>query len=350
MFACFSPSLRGGETPRLSTSVSAPPRARVVAVEDPAATQALKPVPANVHALVQRGITAFTGKSTPGEAWRTLVSTQDTIGIKVFSFPGSHAGTRVSVVEGVVEGLLAAKVPSTNIIVWDRRLADLQRAGFDVLASRYGIRLAGSVEAGWDDKSFYESPILGHLIFGDREFQSTGEAVARKSHVTRLLTQEIKKVINVTPLLNHNSAGVCGNLYSLAIGSVDNSLRFEGDTGKLAMAVPEIYALEPLSDRVVLNIVDALVCQYQGEQVGYLHYSTAMNQIRISTDPVALDVLSIADIQREKKKRQDTTHSRTNRFDLYANAELLELGIADLKRIDVEAGNAGTRRAPPPAE
>ena len=37
------------------------------------------------------------------------------------------------------------------------------------------------------------------------------------------------KIINVTPLLNHNLAGVSGILYGLAIGSVDNTLRFELD-------------------------------------------------------------------------------------------------------------------------
>lgn len=350
MIACFSPSAPGGETPRLSTSTSTAPRARVVSVSDPLATEALKPVPFKVHQLVQRGIVAFTGKLNPVDAWRSIVNTQEVIGIKVFSFPGSHAGTRVSVVEGIVQGLLAAAVPNTNIVVWDRRLADLQRGGFGVLADRYGVRLQGSVDSGWDEKVFYESPILGHLIFGDREFQATGENLARKSHVTTLLTDEIKKVINVTPLLNHNSAGVCGNLYSLALGSIDNSLRFDGDAGKLAMVVPEIYSLEPVGDRVVLNIVDALVCQYQGEQVGYLHYSTAFNQLRFSTDPVALDVLSISDIQEEKARRFEMPQVRTNRFKLYEIAELLEIGIADLKRIDVTVQKQGEALRPPPAE
>ena len=50
--------------------------------------------------------------------------------------------------------------------------------------------------------------------------------------------QEITKIINVTPLLNHNLAGVSGNLYSLAIGSVDNVVRFDSDPERLATAIP----------------------------------------------------------------------------------------------------------------
>jgi hypothetical protein len=135
--------------------------------------------------------------------------------------------------------------------------------------------------------------------------------------------------------------GVCGNLYSLALGSVDNSLRFEGDTLKLSEAVPEIYALPPLGDRVALNIVDALVCQYEGEQIGRLHNSAALNQLRFSADPVALDVLSIEEITLQRQRSELTPSSHTNKMVLYRNAALLELGTADPKKIEVETEKAG---------
>src|SRR4029077_4963418 len=102
--------------------------------------------------------------------------------------------------------------------------------------------------------------------------------------------------ITVTPLLNHNLAGVTGHLYSLAMGSVDNMRRFEFDSTRLATAVPEIYALPSLSDHVVLSITDALIGQYQGETMALLHYSTALNQLWVSRDAVALDVLAIQEL------------------------------------------------------
>src|SRR6185369_5874128 len=111
-----------------------------------------------------------------------------------------------------------------------------------------------------------DNPILGQLVWSDLEFGRKGDGVGRKSFVSKLLVQGMTKIINITPLLNHNSAGVCGNLYSLAAGSVDNVLRFESDSRRLATAVPEIYALPSIGDRVVLNITDALICQYHGEQ------------------------------------------------------------------------------------
>ena len=178
--------------------------------------------------------------------------------------------------------------------------------------------------------------LLGPLVYGDLEFQKKGDSVGRKSFVSKLLTKEVTKIVNVSPLLNHNSIGVCGNLYSLALGSVDNTIRFEGDAAKLAQAVPEIYALPALGDRVVLNIVDALICQYEGEHMGRLHNSVELNQLRFSTDPVALDILSVQEINDQRRRAFTLLAARTNRLDLYHNAALLELGAADPRKIDLE--------------
>jgi hypothetical protein len=142
------------------------------------------------------------------------------------------------------------------------------------------------------------------------------------------------KIINLTPLLNHNLAGVSGNLYGLAVGSVDNTLRFEADPTRLAKSVPEIYALASVGDKVVLSLTDALICQYEGGQRGLLHYSTVLNQLRFSRDPVALDMLSVKELDRQRRATK-SPYLKPN-FDLYVNANLLELGVNDVTRIQVE--------------
>lgn len=339
MLAGFFPLLARAETPASGQALTSFPR--VVVVSDARATEAFKPQPEIVRALVQRGITNFTKRADTAAAWRSLVGTQDVIGIKVFSTPGAQVGTRPSVVAGVVEGLLAAKIPAHQIIIWDRQLSDLRAAGFVELAREYGVRAAGAVEAGWDETQFYEFALLGQLSFGDLEFQKKEDGVGRRSYVTKLLTTNITKIISVTPLLNHNSIGVCGNLYSLALGSVDNTMRFEGDARRLAQAVPEIFALPAIGERVVLNIVDALVCQYQGEQSLRLHDSIALNQLRFSTDPVALDVFSVQEINAQRVRAAEAMAARTNRLDLYRNAALLELGSADASKIELREVKEG---------
>jgi hypothetical protein len=151
--------------------------------------------------------------------------------------------------------------------------------------------------------------------------------------VSKLVTRKLTKIINVTPLLNHNLAGVSGNLFTLSMDSVDNAIRFESSPDYLAQAVPEIYALEALGDKVVLNIVDALVCQYQGAERSYMHYSTMLGQIRFGADPVALDVLSIAEIERQRAAAK--VQAPKPNMKIYSNAALLELGVDKTNRIEI---------------
>ena len=94
-----------------------------------------------------------------------------------------------------------------------------------------------------------------------------------------------------------------------------------------------LIAKPVLGDRVVLNIVDALICQYQGEEKTLLHYSAALNQLWFSTDPVALDVLSIQELERQRKAA-NARAVKTN-LELYQNASLLEIGVSDPRHIDV---------------
>jgi hypothetical protein len=317
-----------------SQARTGPLQAQVYIVQDPEATESFEPRPRRVQAMVTRAITNLTGKATAPEAWRSLVSTQDTVGIKVFSEPGPNSGTRPAVVAAVVQGLLDAGLPPDHIIIWDKRQIDLRLAGFITLAKQFGVRVAGSAEAGYDETKFYDTPLLGNLVWGDLEFGRKSAGFGRKSFVSKLVADQMTKIINITPLMNHNEVGVAGNLFSLALGSVDNTTRFESDPERLARVVPEIYALPSLSDRVVLNIVDALICQYEGEERSLLHYSTVLNQLRFSRDPVALDVLSIQELDAQRQNAK-VPPVKAN-LDLYNNAELIELGVSDLKRIHVQ--------------
>jgi len=316
-----------------AAATNSTPRAKVIVVEDPQATDAFQPREPRVRAMVDRGMLALTGKSTIADAWLSLISTNDTVGIKVFSEPGPNSGTRPAVVAAVIEQLLESGLSPKQIIIWDKHQTDLRLAGYFDLAKRFGVRVAGSAEAGYDEKVFYDTPLLGNLVWGDLEFQKKGEGVGRKSFVSKLVTSQMTKIVNITPMMNNNEAGVFGNLFSLATGSVDNTTRFEADRARMASAIPEIYALPALSDHVVLNITDALICQYLGEERSLLHYSAILNQLRFSRDPVALDVLSLQELDRQRKLGKEPASKFDS--DLYANAALLELGVNDLKNIDV---------------
>jgi len=310
--------------------------ARVVIVENTNAILNFQPDENVVQSMVNRGLTHLTGRATAAEAWRSLVSTQDVVGIKVFSAAGELSGTRPIVVAAVIHGLLAAGLPATNIVIWDKHADDLRAAGFFKLAAQLGVQAAGAMESGYDPTNFYlpDSPVIGNLVYGDLEFGKKGTGVGRKSFLSKLVSRQITKIISIAPLLNENEIGACGQLYSLALGSVDNTFRFESDAGQLAVAVPEIYALPMLGDRVTLDITDALIGQYEGSSRGLLQYSFVLDQLWFSRDPVALDTLAIKELEHERRAL-DAPEFKPN-LELYANAALLQLGVNETNKIRVE--------------
>jgi uncharacterized protein (DUF362 family) len=304
-----------------------------VIVQDNRATIDLAAQRGVMEEMLDWGMMRLAGTSNGPEAWRKYLSPKEVVGLKVYCAPGAGAGTRPAVVEAVINRLLNAGISSSNIVVWDKHLAHLEQTGIAAIAARHQVSVAGAEDEGWDEKVFYETALLGQLYFGDLEFQRKGEGVGRKSYVSKLLTHRLTKIINIPPLLNHYKAGVTGNLFSLATGSVDNTRRFE-DSERMASAIPEIYALPEVGDKVVLNIVDALMCQYEGEMTSLLHYSLLLNQLRLSTDPVALDVLSLRELKQERTAAKISSPKFS--MDLFHNASLLELGVSDEKNIQIE--------------
>ena len=329
---CWGASLSHAQVPPAALPEAG--RSRVVMVKNPGAIVAFQPQPDLVKSMVERGVMQLSGKTDPASAWRAYVSTQEIVGIKVYSGPGGNSGTRPAVAGAVVEGLLAAGLAPQHIIVWDKRKSDLLLAGYADLAQRYGVRLEGASDEGYDPNVFYDNPVAGNLVAGDYEFDLSQKKTGRKSYVSKLLTKEITRLIVISPLLNHNYAGICGILYSLSLGSVDNTLRFLQDPSRLATAVPEIYALPALSDHVALCMIDALIGQYQGEDMSLLHYSAEVNQIWLSRDPVALDAWGVQELDRERLAAN--IHTVGQNPELLSNAALLELGASDLSKVQVE--------------
>lgn len=311
-------------------------RATVFIASDPLATEAFSANRAVVRHLVESGIKGITGKGSPAEGWRSLLQSNDVVGFKVTAAPGPVSGTRTSVVRCLVENLLQSGFPASRTIIWDKRLVDLRSAGWTDLASDLGIECCASEEADWDSTKSYESAMPPRLLAGDLEFGiKAKEGVGRRSFVTRLLTQRITKIISVAPVLSHNYTGVNGHLTGLALGSVDNSLRFAGEPDRLAEVIPEICAMDDLMPKVVLGVSDALICQYRGEETTLLHYAKALNELRFSRDLVALDALALADVESARAEHRTGTE-KPRLTELYANAELIELGVATRDRIDIQ--------------
>jgi Domain of unknown function (DUF362) len=310
--------------------------AHVTIVQSENIMTAFQPDAAAVEERFNLGFIIFSRGTNLADGWRKLVSTNDTVGIKVFSQPGPVSGTRPAVVTAVIHGLRAAGVPADKIIIWDKREDNLRAAGFFKLAQQLGVQVAGAVESGFDTNTFYlpEAPVPGNLVWGDVEFGITNKPVGKKSYVSKLVSQRLTKIISVAPLMNENEAGTCGHFYNVALGSVDNTRRFTNAADRLAIALPEIYALPAIGDHVALLITDALLAQYQGGPASYLQFSRPRSELWFSRDPVALDLIALRELGKERK-RLDLPTVNPN-LEIYHNAALLQLGVGDTSRIMIE--------------
>ncbi len=80
--------------------------------------------------MVDRLVLAVTGKENVAAAWGSLVSAKDIVGIKISATGAGPGATHRAIVTTIVEGLVAAGVPRTHIVVWDREEEDLRAAGY----------------------------------------------------------------------------------------------------------------------------------------------------------------------------------------------------------------------------
>ena len=236
-------------------------------------------------------------RPTVAEAWRSLVSTQDVVGIKVYSEAGAISGTRPAVVAAVVRGLLDADVPPSHIIIWDKRANDLRAAGFFKLAAQLGVHAAGCVETGYDPTNFYlpDSPIIGNLVWGDLEFGKKGRK--RRAQILR------RPNLSAGKSPKSSASRRCSTKMPPASAGIFTAWRWAAWTTPCgSRATPDGWPSPcrkftrcPRSATASCsNITDALIGQYEGGAKGLLQYSSVLNQLWFSRDPVALDTLAIA--------------------------------------------------------
>lgn len=318
------PAISEEETPQPSVS-------KVFSVYSEEASAAFKINQDAVRKMMEAGLKALFEKATSKEALLSVISTNDVIGIKVFSLANGISGTRTETVKALAECLLEAGVPKENIIVWDRKKENLILSGYKKMCGEVGIKMTTPLEEGWDLETYYESFFPASLTVGDVEFGKSGNDIGRKSYVSKLVSKKCTKFILVSPSMHHNTLGATGNVYSLASGATDNFLRFENAGNRLVEAAPEIYAMEAVGDKVVFCITDALICQYRGEKNSFLHYAKELKELRFSKDPVALDWFLLKDMMLLRK--QSIAEFATVGKLLCENSVLLELGNISDSRI-----------------
>lgn len=338
--------------PRTAASLPGKYPGKVVKVSTGNACVQGKVDAAKVKAAVDKGMLELTGRKTVAEAWLEFVAPRDIIGIKVNPISLKRLPTRPEVVDAILEGLAAAGVPKSNIVIWDRRLFQLLDAGYT--ADRFpGIAVLGTEMRGPNNEFYDEKGELWARDNIDREampyFADTEMAYGKntlpyminegkESYFTKIVTRKLTKIINVPVLKNTGgTATLC--LKNLAYGSLSNTSRLH----KLwAKSVAEPCAMPPIRDKVVLNIADGLqACYESGPAADKPQYFWDANVLMFGTDPVAVDQIAhdIIVKQRIANNIQQADNARNREF--LEIAAGLGLGVADASKIALTELNLG---------
>jgi len=288
------------------------PVSPVIFSERQGAVQNMNADPAQVKQMLNECLLKLTSAQDIGTAWTRLgITPQDVVGIKISTVGGPGLCTHHSLVHAICDGLAAAGVPRTQMIIWDKYQNKMTPAG-------YGLRDATSNHAGiasiipsnyYDPNAFYKNYLVGSLIWGDYRFlqpvsyNGSGSGnVNDLSYYTKFVTQKCTKIINVPNLSDDSSVGMHGCLSSLALGSVDNNRRFRGAPTYGDPAICEILNQDFFRRKVVIHILDAFLPQCAGGPKFNPIFCEGVGVLYVSRDPVAVDYLALGMLERMRKQ------------------------------------------------
>jgi uncharacterized protein (DUF362 family) len=273
----------------------------VYSVHNPNAIKDYTTNPRVVREMVNRLILAVTGQSDVAKAWASLVSPEDRIGIKICAAGGDLFTTHHDIVNAIVDGLVAAGHSRNSIIVWDRSLGGIKGAGYR--PGMDGFQLKSIVpREGYDAKTVLSAPIIGKLVWGDFEYAgditkgpilSDNDYTSNVSHFSKILSNEVTKVINVPIMSISETNGIAGCIYNMTIPNIDNWRRFAQGSRFGAESLAEVYANPIIAKKVVFNLMDGLIAQYAGGPQPQPNYAVHHATLYASRDPVALDATAL---------------------------------------------------------
>ena len=350
--------------PRGPHALPGPFPGRVTEVHDAAAlTGDGKPVADTVRAMFERGLAELAGE-TPAAAWRRFFTPDDVVGIKVNPVGAGLISTRLELVDAVVAWLEAGGLPRGNIVIWDRFDYMLFDAGFT--PERYpGIDCVGlqtmdeaaymdpdGDQGGWlradgthvsagefDPDAYYWAEVEGpqrdaadpHKDVAAKQYLNQHVFNGEHSYFGKLLTRRLTKIVNL-PVVKNTGNGISVATKNLGYGAVCNTgrlhqpLSFEVNT--------EVLAFPWVRDKLVLNVADGLVAQYEGGPMPNAEFTWPLSKLFVATDPFALDRVC-HDLLVAKRREMGIAVNEHPIFTEYLRyGERLELGVADPERID----------------
>lgn len=302
-----------------------------------------------VRNMIRRGMQELTGAADWQGAWRSLFEKGDVVGIKVSPVGGPHLCSDALVLASILEGLQAAGVPLREVIVFNRYRREALEAGIDRWLPA-GVRFVAASEAydnvqldmgGYDGNHYVEMALI-------KPGENANDAHFRRSYVSKVVTQQVNKIINLPVLKHHQSAGVTITLKNMSHGFVNNVNRshLTPTLNACGSFIPSVVSLPVIRQKVVLHIVDAVKASYHGGPGGKPQFIWEEKRMYFGTDPVAIDKTGwkAIDAKRQRAGMEPIALSKPDQFSTFLNCQvehieiagMLLLGEFDDKKIDTK--------------
>lgn len=340
-----------GKTPRTANSMPGKFPGKVVHIKNTKSVVNDEPVESEAYKMIAQSMLALTGEKNLKKAWRMFVSPGERIGLKVNPVAGKTLSTSHAVVKSVIKQLTESGIDKKYITIWDRREMELTDTGFT--AENYpGIRILGTEQkdaAGSftdkDGKLYGEKNIdKDWFYFADVEGTYDAETMpymvngGKNSYFTKIVTQELDKIINI-PILKNAGGSITNAMKNLAFGSVSNTGRLHAKLWNDTCA--EVCAFAPIRDKVVLNICDGLKGCFNGGPGANPQFFCNYNSILVASDAVALDRIAY-DIVAEKRITEGLQKAATPQVLTFLTmSTALGLGVSEKEKIELNVIDLG---------
>lgn len=263
-----------------------------------------------VKKMVFKAVAQTVGVTSPAQAFASLFSKNDVVGIKVNCLAGKRMSTRPEVALALADGLRLAGVKPGNIVIWERSSRELERAGYQLQKDNFAPRVIGT------DGNYDKQPIDAGSVGGC---------------LTRIVSSMCTRQINVPVLKDHDLAGVSLGMKNY-FGAIHNPNKYHDN--QCAPYVADLAAYPLLKKQTALVVCDALFAQCHGGPAYVAEYCRPYGAIIASTDQVAADAVGSQLLEKMRHTRGLPTLVEAGRPPRWlAQAAQRGLGVADSKQI-----------------
>ncbi len=342
--------------PRVAYSLPGPFPGKVVEVHNPDVTTENNVNAEIVKTMFDQGLQQLTGRNRK-KSFSLFFSPRDVIGLKVNPVGPGVISTRLELVDAVIEWLEENGMKRNNIVIWDRFDYMLRDAGYT--EERFpGVRIEGlqtmdeeaamatmkgekADDSAWLDKNGHhvsEANFDRNIYYwadvdGPKDLPYLNQHVfnGKYSYFGKLLTQRLTKIINI-PVFKNTGNGISMATKNLGYGAICNTNRLHRPL--FFDVCTEVLAFPVVRDKLMLNITDGIIGQYDGGPGGNANFTWSYNRLFFATDPFALDRVC-QDLIIKKRKEMGVRVNEHPRYTEYLRyAERLGLGVGHLEKIE----------------